>query len=118
LSLIEVSESIQPENRDDIDAGMIGGIIGGAIGLAGGAIGTYASIKSTCGPREKRFMVRIAIVAWLGITLFLALLFVLPNPYRWLIWIPYGVALPLAILSLNRKQQAIRAGKTSLGERN
>jgi len=35
--------------------------------------------------------------------------FVLPNPYRWLIWIPYGVALPLAIVSLNRKQQAIRS---------
>ena len=89
--------------------GWLGGIIGGILGLAGGAVGTYASIKNTGGPRERQFMVRVAIAAWVGITLFLVLLFVLPNPYRWLIWIPYGVALPLAILTLNRKQQAIRS---------
>lgn len=91
-----------------MDVGTVGGIIGGIMGLAGGAIGTYASIKNTEGPREKKFMVRAAIAAWVAITLFLVLLFVLPSPYRWLIWIPYGVALPLAIVSLNQKQQAIR----------
>jgi hypothetical protein len=92
-----------------MDVGTVGGIIGGILGLAGGAIGTYASIRNTGGPRERQFMVRTAIVAWVVVTLFLILLFVLPNPYRWLIWIPYGVALPLAIVSLNRKQQAIRS---------
>jgi hypothetical protein len=35
-----------------MDVGTVGGIIGGAIGLAGGAMGTYASIKSTNGARE------------------------------------------------------------------
>jgi hypothetical protein len=63
-------------------------------------------------------MVRTAVVAWVGITLFLVLLFVLPNPYRWLIWIPYGVALPLAIVSLNRKQQAIRTEEERSREQN
>lgn len=91
-----------------MDAGIVGGIIGGTLGLAGGAIGTYASIKNTGGPRERQFMVRTAMVVWVVVTLFVILLFVLPNPYRWLIWIPYGVALPLAVVSLNRKQQAIR----------
>src|SRR5258705_4716551 len=94
-----------------MDAGTVGGIVGGIIGLAGGAVGTYASIKNTSGPRERRFMVRAAIAAWVGITLFLVLLFVLPNPYRWLIWILYGVALPLAFVTLNRKQQAIRSAE-------
>ena len=92
-----------------MDVGLVGGIIGGILGLAGGAIGTYASIKNTGGPRERQFMVRTAIVVWVVVTLFVILLFVLPSPYRWLIWIPYGVALPLAIVSLNRKQQAIRS---------
>jgi phosphotransferase system glucose/maltose/N-acetylglucosamine-specific IIC component len=92
-----------------MDVGTIGGLIGGVMGLAGGAVGTYASIKNTAGPRERQFMVRVAVAAWVGITLFLTLLFVLPSPYRWLIWIPYGVALPLAIVSLNRKQKAIRS---------
>jgi hypothetical protein len=90
-----------------MDAGLIGGIIG-ILGFAGGAIGAYASIMNTAGLRERQFMVRTAIVAWVLITLFVILLFVLPSPYRWLVWIPYGVALPLAIVSLNRKQQAIR----------
>ena len=92
-----------------MDASTAGGIIGGILGFVGGAIGTYASIKNTAGPRERQFMVRTAIVVWVLVTLFLVLLFVLPNPYRWLIWIPYGVALLLAIVSLNRKQQAIRS---------
>lgn len=92
-----------------MDAGTVGGIIGGAIGLAGGAVGTYASIKNTGGPRERQFMVRVAVAAWVGISIFLVLLFVLTGPYRWLIWIPYVVVLPLAIVSLNRKQQAIRS---------
>lgn len=91
-----------------MDAGTLGGIIGGVIGLAGGAFGTYASIKNTRGPRERQFMVRAAVAAWVGVTLFLSLLFVLPSPYRWLVWIPYAVALPWGIISLNRKQQAIR----------
>jgi cell division protein FtsW (lipid II flippase) len=91
-----------------MDAGTIGGIIGGLLGLVGGAVGTYASIKNTAGPRERQFMVRVAVAAWVGITFFLVLLYLLPNPYRWLIWIPYGVALPLAIVALNRKQRAIR----------
>lgn len=92
-----------------MDVSTVGGIIGGMIGLAGGAVGTYVSIKNTGGPRERQFMVRVAIAAWIGITLFLVLLFVLPSPYRWFIWIPYGVTLPLAIVFLNRKQQAIRS---------
>lgn len=92
-----------------MDPGLVGGIIGGVLGLAGGAVGTYASIKNTVGPRERQFMVRVAVVTWILVTLFVALLFVLPSPYRWFLWIPYGVVLPLAIVLLNRKQRAIRA---------
>ena len=58
-----------------MDVGLVGGIIGSIMGLAGGALGTYASIKNTGGPRERQFMVRAAIAAWVGIALFLVLLF-------------------------------------------
>ena len=88
--------------------GWIGGIVGGLLGLAGGIIGTYFSIKNTNGPRERAFMVRAAAVCWVAILVFLALLLTLPNPYRWLLWIPYGILLPLAIIYGNRRQQAIR----------
>lgn len=91
-----------------MDAGTMGGVIGGLLGIMGGAFGTYFSVKNTLGPRERAFMVRAAIVTWIAITAFLALLFILPSPYRWLIWIPYVICLPIAIVKLNRKQQEIR----------
>ncbi len=88
--------------------GWIGGIAGGLIGLAGGIVGTYFSIKNTNGPRERAFMIKSSVVCWAGVLLFLALLLALPNPYRWFVWIPYGILLPLGINYGNRKQQAIR----------
>ncbi|MBF0201017.1 MAG: hypothetical protein HQK66_06850 [Desulfamplus sp.] len=93
---------------DSTTAAWIGGIAGGVIGLAGGIVGTYFSIKNTNGPRERTFMIRSAALFWiLGIT-FICLLIFLPSPYRWLMWIPYGIIMPLWITFGNRRQQAIR----------
>ncbi|MDY0358098.1 MAG: hypothetical protein RBR19_19615 [Sedimentisphaerales bacterium] len=88
--------------------GWIGGVLGVVLGLAGGAIGTYYSIRNTNGPRERRFMVRAVGVTWVGGLLFLALLFLLPSPWRFQLWIPYGILLPVGILLGNRRQQQIR----------
>lgn len=88
--------------------GWIGGIAGGMLGLAGGVVGTYLSIRNTNGPRERAFMIRSAAVCWAAFLLFFGLLMALPDPYRWLLWIPYGVLLPLGILHGNRREQAIR----------
>lgn len=90
-------------------AGWIGGIAGALLGLAGGVIGTYFSIRNTQGPRERAFMVRCALVCWGAILGFLALLVCVPDPYRGLLWIPYGILLPLGIMHGNRRQQAIRS---------
>ena len=88
--------------------GWIGGIAGCVIGIAGGIIGTYFSIKNTNGPRERSFTIKAAIIWWMGGITFLVLLFALPNPYRWFVWIPYGVLFPLGITFGNQRQQAIR----------
>ncbi|HHH76735.1 MAG TPA: hypothetical protein ENL03_06900 [Phycisphaerae bacterium] len=88
--------------------GTIGGLVGGIVGVAGGVIGTYCSIKNTKGPRERVFMIKSAVVCWIAALVFLGLLFVLPNPYRWFMWLPYGILLPLGIIYGNKKQQAIR----------
>ncbi len=93
---------------DGPTVGWIGGILGGILGTIGGAVGTYFSIKNTNGPKERAFIVRCAVVGWIGIFLFSALLFLLPDPYRYLVWIPYGIALPLGIRFCNRKQNMIR----------
>ncbi len=100
-----------------MDQGLIGGIIGGGLGLLGGAVGTYFSITNTSGPRERTFMVRVAVLAWIAISLFLLALFVVPQPYNFLLWVPYGIALPLAIRWSNRHQQAIRAEEAASNAR-
>ncbi len=94
-----------------MDSSMIGWF-GGVLGFLGGAIGTYFSIKNTNGPREKSFMVKCAVVGWIAIIIFLVLMSVLPNPYKYLLWIPYGILLPIGIRYGNRKQQGIRESES------
>jgi len=89
--------------------GYLGGILGCVLGFAGGAIGTYCSIKHTKGPLEKRFMIKASIVTWVALSIFLGLLIALPTPYRFFMWVPYGILLPLGIRYSNKRQQAIQA---------
>lgn len=91
-----------------MNAGAMGGIIGTVVGFAGGIMGTYFSIKNTNSPREKAFMIKCAIVVWIGIIVFLTLLFTIPRPYNLLLWIPYGILLPIGIRYCNRAQTNIR----------
>ncbi len=91
-----------------MNPGLIGGIVGCVIGVMGGAVGTYCSIHNTSGPRERRFMIRAAVVLWLAGFLFIGLLLWLPDPYKWFMWIPYSVLLPLGITYGNRIQRRIR----------
>ena len=88
--------------------GIIGGIIGGIVGIIGGLIGSYFGIKNAKGPKERAFMTKAVIICWIAIIAFLALLFYLPKPFNYLLWIPYVIALPLAIRYWNKKQQGIR----------
>lgn len=91
-----------------MNAGLIGAIVGCVIGLAGGIIGTYFSIKNTNGPKERAFAIKASIVIWLVGGVFLALLFFLPSPYRYFLWIPYSILLPLGIIFGNKRLAQIR----------
>ena len=96
-----------------MNPGLIGGIVGSLFGLIGGLVGTYFSIKNTNGPRERTFMIKSAFVCWVAIAVFLALLFLLPSPYRWFLFVPYGILLPLGINYGNKTQQRIRREESS-----
>lgn len=91
-----------------MDAGLIGAIAGSIIGLGGGAIGTYFSIKNTNGPLERAFMIKASTIAWVAIIVFIVLLLILPKPYNFLMWIPYGILLPLGIAKCNKKVAELR----------
>lgn len=93
---------------DDASWGIIGGMAGSILGVLGGVIGTWFSIRNTNGPEERAFMVRVSGVAWLAIGLFLVFLLLLPRPWNMLMWVPYGILLPLSIKYINRRQQEIR----------
>ena len=96
-----------------MNGGLIGGIIGGVMGLLGGALGTYLSIKNTKGPVERTFMIKAAACMWVGVAFFLLLLFLLPKPYDWMLWIPYGVLLPVSIIYINIRLKRIRKQDTA-----
>ena len=91
-----------------MDAGIIGGLLGSVLGIAGGAVGTYFSIKNTNGPLERAFMVKAAVITWIAVSLFLVLLFIIPQPYNYLAWIPYGLLLPVGIYKMNATQAKLR----------
>jgi len=91
-----------------MNIGLIGGIAGTVIGVTGGVIGTWASVRNTSSPRERAFVVKASVIGWVAAIVFITLLLVLPSPWRFLLWVPYGIALPLGILTWNRKQQRIR----------
>lgn len=94
--------------------GLIGGIAGGLLGLVGGLIGTYFSIRNTESSRERSCVIGSSIVCWAAIGLFLGLMWLLPSPYRFFLWIPYSILLPWGIVAANRKQQRIRESEAEI----
>ena len=82
--------------------------MGCIIGILGGIGGTYAGIKGTSGPRERAFMIKMSLVVWIAVLAFLGLLFLLPHPYRWFMFIPYAILLPFGIVFSNKTQQRIK----------
>ena len=93
---------------DLVSSGMIGGIVGAVFGVAGGGFGTWCSIRKAPPGPQRRFVVRCAVYMWLGVTAFLALLFLLPFPYGLLMWIPYPFLLIWSIRHFNAGWERVR----------
>jgi len=91
-----------------MNLGLIGGIVGGIIGVAGAIIGTYFSIRNTNGREERSFMVKASVIFWIAGIIFITLLFALPSPYKWFMWLPYGLLLPVGIIYINKRLRQIR----------
>ncbi len=98
----------------------LGVLIGPIIGLLGGLFGTWMSIKNTDSTRERKFMVRYAVVVWVMVCLFMAALalasmllrkrldppaFIVVESMMLLVYV--GLLVPVVIWG-NRRQRAIR----------
>jgi hypothetical protein len=88
--------------------GLVGGIAGGLLGVMGGIVGTYFGIKNTNGPRERAFAIRAAALCWLGVSTFLACLFLVPSTWRPLLWVVYLPSLCWFIRWMNEGQAHAR----------
>jgi len=86
-----------------------GAILGSVIGLLGGVLGTWCSIRNTRTPAERGFMIWCSIGVWVFVTAFLAGLFLIPQPYNHLLWLPYVILLILGSRWMNGVQSRMRA---------
>jgi hypothetical protein len=100
-----------------MDGNLVGGIAGGVIGVMGGVVGTYFGIKNTNGPRERAFAIRAAGLCWLGISAFLACLFLVPMPWGPLLWAVYLPSLFWFMRWGNERQARARLEDSSEAER-
>lgn len=90
-----------------MDTTHIGGILGSVLGILGGVVGTYFSIRSTNSRRERRFVVRAAILVWLALGLTALAVFYRPTLRAWA-WVPISVMVVVGVPLGNRRQEMIR----------
>lgn len=84
------------------------GIAISATAVIAASIATFTTIRSARGPRERAFVIRSALEAWLGITFMFALMYHIPAPYNYFLLIPYFIHLPIMTYRFATKQQLIR----------
>lgn len=96
---------------DPATIGLIGAVGGTLLGVLGGVYGTWNGIKKTKGPRERAYVVKLSVLYWIVVPLFVVLVFVLPKPWNHYIWLPYGLWLSYTIRRSALKQQAIRTAE-------
>src|SRR5262249_20668517 len=87
---------------------LMGAVAGGVIGVLGGVFGTWMSLRGARSPAERAVLWPWIVACWVGVALFCVLAFVLPSPYRYLIWIAYVPLLVLGILRCNAQLARLR----------
>lgn len=86
----------------------ISGIFLVAVAVIGGGFATLANIRGARGPRERLFVIRICVAAWLLIASMLALMYFLPSPWRYAAMFFYFFGLPWLIYRWSKQHQLIR----------
>lgn len=80
-------------------------VLGICLGI--GIAVTYSNVRSAKGPRERAFCRFHSLAAWGVICLFLALMYWLPTPWRYVVLLPYFIHLPIAVYRASMKRQLL-----------
>ena len=94
--------------------GLIGGLAGSAIGIAGGIYGTRRSLRMTKTPAERKFVARlaawiwIALIAFIAIPLALAMFDVIPMWGYWIAFAAFFAVMGPVAARANRRQMELR----------
>ena len=82
--------------------GLIGAVVGSIVGVGGGLLGTWMSIRNLPRGEQRSFMVRMAVVGWMGAVGFCVVLLLIPTPWNVCLWLVYVPGLFIFIRHVNR----------------
>ncbi|MFH1232174.1 MAG: hypothetical protein V1709_11840 [Planctomycetota bacterium] len=101
-----------------MDSPITWAIIGSVIGIIGALVGTYLPIRLSENPKEKKLMVKTAIVSWISVIvligLILSLIFSFLKPFNYFLCGLYVISVFLAIRYLIKKLREIRVESKTL----
>lgn len=81
-----------------------------------GAVALYTNLHNTKGDKERTFVRRNCLMALGTVVLTFALIYYLPNPWRYVVLLIYFVHLPVAIYRASMKRQLIRRAEELAAE--
>ena len=87
--------------------GTTGAVVGCTVGLAGGLFGCYCSVHNAKGRPAKNFMLQCSTAMFVFIIVDVAGSLLFPLRLRWMTFVPWTIALPIAIHAVNRKLAAL-----------
>lgn len=80
----------------------------GALILIIGTLATFKNVRSAKGPKERAFVARSNISAWIVVCLFFSLLYFVRHPYNYLIVLLYFAVFPFAVYQFCTRRLLIR----------
>ncbi|HCO26190.1 MAG TPA: hypothetical protein DIT97_25390 [Gimesia maris] len=96
--------------------GLIGAVGGTLLGFLGGVIGTWNELRNAQGLQERAYLVKMSVLFWVVVPLFVVAVFLLPDPWNQYLWLPYGLWLTYTIRRSSIKQQALREAEAASQE--
>jgi serine/threonine protein kinase len=103
-----VQRAPQEQNeRQDMNPGLMVGLAGSVAGVGGGLIGTYFSIKNTKGPRARAFVIKVSVLCWSFVLVFVLGMCLIPGLYKLFLIPVYFIGLVAGILRWNMELERI-----------